>query len=91
MATTNKTTLRGNAMIKLTRNEMQTVVDFLQVQHDTLFEMIMGKTTTEKDKEVYKKDEKSLRKFLLAAQEKGLDISKSLYPLEYKIKRIDQH
>ena len=91
MATTNKTILRGNTMIKLTRNEMQTVVNFLQVQHDTLFEMLMDKATTEKDKEVYKKDEKSLRKFLLAAQEKGLDISKSLYPLEYKIKRIDQH
>ena len=78
-------------MAKLTRNEMQTVVDFLQVQHDTLFEMLMDKATTEKDKEVYKKYEKSLRKFLLAAQEKGLDISKSLYPLENKIKRIDQH
>ena len=91
MTTTNKTILRGNTMTKLTRNEMQTVVDFLQVQHDTLFEMLMDKATTEKDKEVYKKDEKSLRKFLLAAQEKGLDISESLYPLEYKIKRIDQH
>ena len=77
-------------MIKLTHNEMQTVVDFLQVQHDTLFEMIVDKSTTEKDKEVYKKDEKSLRKFLLTAQEKGLDISKSLYPLENKIKHIEE-
>ena len=77
-------------MIKLTRNEMQTVVNFLQVQHDTLFEMIVDKSTTEKDKEMYKKDEKSLRKFLLAAQEKGLDISESLYPLENKIKYIEE-
>ena len=77
-------------MIKLTRNEMQTVVDFLQVQHDTLFEMIVDKSTTEKDRGVYKESEKSLRKFLLAAQEKGLDISKSLYPLENKIKRIEE-
>ena len=77
-------------MIKLTRNEMQTVVDFLQVQHDTLFEMIVDKSTAEKDKEVYKESEKSLRKFLLAAQEKGLDISKSLYPLENKIKYIEE-
>lgn len=67
-------------MIKLTRNELQTVVDFLQVQHDTLFEMIVDKSTTEKDKEEYKKDERALRKFLLAAKERGLDISKSLYP-----------
>ena len=77
-------------MIKLTRNELQTVVDFLQVQHDTLFEMIMDKSTTEKDREEYKKDEKALRKFLLAAMEKGLDISKSLYPLENKIKHIEE-
>lgn len=75
-------------MIKLTRDEMQTVVDFLQVQHDTLFEMFIDEdeTTTEKDKEEYMRDEKALRKFLLAAREKGLDISKSLYPLGDKIK-----
>lgn len=77
-------------MIKLTRNELQTVVDFLQVQHDTLFEMIVDKSTTEKDKEEYKKDERALRKFLLAAKERGLDISKSLYPLENKIKHIEK-
>ena len=77
-------------MIKLTRNELQTVVDFLQVQHDTLFEMIVDKSTTEKDKEECKKDEKALRKFLLAAKEKGLDISKSLYPLENKIRHIEE-
>ena len=77
-------------MIKLTRNEMQVVVDFLQVQHDSLFEMIMDKTTIEKDREECKKDEKALRKFLLAAQEKGLDISKSLYSLEKKIKHIEE-
>lgn len=77
-------------MAKLTRNEMQTVVDFLQVQHDTLFEMIVDKSTTEKDKEEYKKDERALRKFLLAAKEKGLDIGKSLYPLENKIRHIEE-
>lgn len=77
-------------MIKLTRNELQTVVDFLQVQHDTLFEMIVDKSTTEKDREEYKKDEKALRKFFLVAMEKGLDISKSLYPLENKIKHIEE-
>ena len=77
-------------MIKLTRDEMQTVVDFLQVQHDTLFEIFVDETTTEKDKEECRKDEKALRKFLLAAQEKGLDISKSLYPLGDKIKYMGE-
>lgn len=76
-------------MIKLTRREMQTVVDFLQVQHDTVFEMFVDETTTEKDKEECRRDEKALRKFLLAAQEKGLDISKSLYPLGDKIKYME--
>lgn len=77
-------------MIKLTRDEMQAVVDYLQIQHDTLFEMIVDKTTTEEDKKECRKDEKALRKFFLAAQEKGLDISKSLYPLEKKIKLIEE-
>lgn len=77
-------------MTKLTRDEMQVVVDYLQVQHDTLFEMIVDKTTTEKDREECKKDEKALRKFFLAAKEKGLDISKSMYPLEKKIRLIGE-
>lgn len=77
-------------MIKLTRDEMQTVVDFLQVQHDSLFEVFVDETTTEKDKEECRRDEKALRKFLLAARERGLDISKSLYPLEKKIKLIEE-
>lgn len=77
-------------MVKLTRDEMQTVVDYLQVQHDTLFEIIVDKNANETDKEVCRKDEKALRKFLLAAKEMGLDISKSAYPLEKKIKRIEE-
>ena len=77
-------------MIKLTRREMQTVVDFLQVQHDALFEISVDTATTEKDREKCKKDEKALRKFLLAARERGLDISKSLYPLDKKIKHIEE-
>ena len=76
--------------MKLTKEEMQTVVDYLQVQHDTLFEIIVDKNANETDKEVYRKDEKALRKFFLAAKEKGLDISKSAYPLEKKIKLIEE-
>lgn len=77
-------------MIKLTHDEMQVVVDFLQVQHDTLYEIIMDKNTNEKDREECKKDEIALRKFFLAAKEKGLDISKSMYPLVEKVKRIKE-
>lgn len=77
-------------MIKLTRDEMQAVVDCLQVQHDTLFEIIVDKNSNEEDIKISKKDELSLRKFFLAAKEKGLDISKSMYPLEKKIKLIEE-
>lgn len=77
-------------MIKLTRDEMQVVVDYLQVQHDTLFEIIVNKNSNKEDIEECKKDEKALRKFFLAAKEKGLDISKSMYPLEKKIKLIEE-
>lgn len=77
-------------MVRLTRDEMQVVVDYLQVQHDTLYEIIMDKDTVERDREECKKDEKAIRKFLLAAKEKGLDISKSMYPLEKKIKLIEE-
>lgn len=77
-------------MIKLTRDEMQAVVDYLQVQHDTLFEIIVDKNSNEEDVKECRKDEKALRKFFLAAKEKGLDISKSMYPLEKKIKLIEE-
>ena len=77
-------------MVRLTRDEMQVVVDFLQVQYDTLYEIIMDKDTVERDREKCKKDEKAIRKFFLAAKEKGLDISKSMYPLEKKIKLIEE-
>lgn len=77
-------------MVRLTRDEMQVAVDCLQVQHDTLYEIIMDKDTVERDREECKKDEKAIRKFLLAAKEKGLDISKSMYPLEKKIKLIEE-
>ena len=77
-------------MIKLTRDEMQVVVDYLQVQHDTLFEIIVDKNSNKKDIEECRKDELPLRKFFLAAKEKGLDISKSLYPLDEKIKHIEE-
>lgn len=77
-------------MVKLTLDEMQTVVDYLQVQHDTLFEIIVSKDSTEEDIRECKKDELPLRKFFLAAKEKGLDISKGLYPLDEKVKHIEE-
>ena len=76
--------------MKLTKDEMQAVVDYLQVQHDTLYEIIVSKDSTEEDRKECADDEKALRKFFLAAKEKGLDISKSMYPLDKKTKRIEE-
>ena len=75
--------------MKLTNYEMQVVVDYLLVQHDSLFEMIMDKNSVFNDKEC-RKDELAVRKFLLLAKEKGLNIDRALYPMERKIKELDK-
>lgn len=75
--------------MKLTNYEMQVVVDYLLVQHDSLFEMIMDKSSVFNDKEC-RKDELAVRKFLLLAKEKGLNIDRALYPMDRKIKELDK-
>ena len=77
-------------MVKLTKSEMQVVVDYLLVQHDTLFECVVDKDLPEDDREYCKRDEAIVRKFLLAAKEKGLDIDKALYPMDKKIAELSK-
>lgn len=77
-------------MIKLTRKELQTVVDWLLVQHDSIYEVIVDEVTTKDDREQFKKDERVLRKFLLAAQERGVNIRNSAYSWEDKMKHIGE-
>lgn len=73
--------------MKLTKSEMQVVVNYLLVQHDWLFEMIMDKNMPLDD--TCREDERVLRKFLLHAKEKGLSIE-SMYPMDKKIKELDK-
>ena len=54
-------------MVKLTKSEMQVVVDYLLVQHDSLFECIMNDMDSDGE---CRKDELVLRKFLMIANQK---------------------
>ena len=74
--------------MKLTKSEMQVVVDYLLVQHDWLFEMIVNEDLLHGD--TCRKDELVLRKFLLHAKEKGLNIERALYSMDKKIKKLDK-
>ena len=67
------------------KSEMQVVVDYLLVQHDSLFEYILN--GLDEDGEC-RKDELVLRKFLLEARDKGLNIGHSAYTWERKIKTL---
>ena len=77
-------------MVKLTKTEMQVVVDYLLVQHDSLFECALSKDLPEDDREWCRRDEAIVRKFLLAAKEKGLNIDKALYPMNKKIAELSK-
>lgn len=77
-------------MAKLTKSEMQVVVDYLLVQHDSLFECAVDKSLPEDDRETCKRDEAVVRKFLLAAKEKGLNIDRALYPMDKKIAELSK-
>lgn len=76
--------------MKLTKSEMQVVVDYLLVQHDTLFEMAVDKNAHAEDRESARKDEKVIRKFLLACKEKGLNIEHAMYSMERKVKTLEE-
>ena len=72
-------------MVKLTKTEMQVVVDYLLVQHDSLFECIMNDMDSDGE---CRKDELVLRKFLMIANQKGLNIDRALYSMVDKVTKI---
>lgn len=77
-------------MVKLTKTEMQVVVDYLLVQHDSLFECIMKPLYPDEDLSDYKRDEAIVRKFLMIAKEKGLSIDNGLYSMDKKITELSK-
>ena len=72
------------------RKAMQTVVDYINVQSDYLYEFIKDKTVNERDKIEFKKDLTNLCEFMQAAKDKGFDINSNCYPLERKIELIKE-
>lgn len=68
------------------KSQMQLVVGMVAKEHDFLYEMIMH---GEGDSYTYESEE-AARRFLLRAQEWGMDTS-SLYSLNEKITKIDEY
>lgn len=70
------------------RTQMQTVVDCVNVQSDCLWEFINDKNTHPKDRAQFLKELNDLCTFMLEAQKKGFDVSKSCYSLDKKVARL---
>lgn len=74
----------------MTRKQMQTVVDAVNVQSDYYFEFLCDKDVNSEDKEVYRKDLSDLCIFLQESEKKGFDISNTCYPLGRKVKALSK-
>lgn len=74
----------------MTRKELQTVVDYVNVQSDYLYEFIRDKTTNDEDKVQFKNELANLCKFMQEAKNKGLNVANACYPLDKKIELIKE-
>ena len=72
----------------MTKKAMQTVVDCVNVQSDALWEFINDEHTHPEDRQEFLNELNNLCTFMLEAQKKGLNISKSCYPLDKKVARL---
>lgn len=71
--------------LTLSKDDLQDIIDALVVQHDFLFELIMNN-----EGGPCRKDELVIRKFLLQAKEKGININNGLYKWDDKISRLNK-
>lgn len=69
----------------MTREQMQTVVDAVNMQSDYYFEFLHDKDVDSKDKETYRKELGDLCAFMQEAEKKGFDVTNTCYPLERKV------
>lgn len=69
----------------MTKKQMQTVVDAVNVQSDYYFEFLHDKDVDAEDKETYRKDLGDLCIFMQRAKEMGFDVENRCYPLERKV------
>lgn len=72
----------------MTKKQMQTVVDAVNVQSDYYFEFLHDKDVDAEDKKVYREDLKALCVFLQEAKKKGFDTENTCYPLEDKVAEL---
>lgn len=71
--------------LTLSKNDLQNIIDYFVIQHDSLFEVIINN----EDDGTCRKDELVMRKFFLQAKEKGINIDNGLYKWDDKILRMD--
>lgn len=74
----------------MTRKQMQTVVDAVNVQSDYYFEFLCDKDVNSEDKEVYRKDLSDLCIFMQRAKEMGFDVANTCYPLKDKVEVLSK-
>lgn len=74
----------------MTKKQMQTVVDAVNMQSDYYFEFLHDKDVNAEDKETYKKDLGALCIFLQEAEKKGFDVANTCYPLKDKVEVLSK-
>lgn len=72
--------------LTLSKDDLQDIIDYLVIQHDSLFEVIIN---NEDEDGTCRRDELVVRKFFLQAKEKGININNGLYKWDDKISRLD--
>lgn len=72
----------------MTKKQMQTVVDTVNVQSDYLWEFINDGHTLPEDRAKFLGDLNDLCTFMLEAREKGLNVNNSCYPLDKKVAKL---
>lgn len=71
------------------REAFQTVVDYINVQSDYLYEFINDKTVNDEDKVIFKKDLTNLCEFMQAAKDKGFNVDDNCYSLDKKLEVLN--
>lgn len=71
------------------RKAFQTVVDYVNVQSDYLYEFINDKTVNDEDKAIFKKDLTNLCEFMQVAKDKGFNVDDNCYSLAKKLEMLN--
>lgn len=72
--------------MKMTKDELQLIIDILVKEHDSYYEMLLNDNNLCSEDF---KEEGILRKFLLQAEKQGYKLN-GLYPMTQKIEELDK-